>query len=73
MKRVLLILIAFVPMLAFAQQKCVYFEKMVKLETEKTDLNTTQSDFGPAFVQDELWYSAYTEDEIEKLTINSIL
>ena len=71
MKRVLLILIAFVPMLALAQQECVYFKKMVKLQTEKTDLNTTQSDFGPAFVQDELWYSAYTEDEIEKLNSGS--
>ncbi|MDX8341180.1 OmpA family protein [Draconibacterium sp. IB214405] len=71
MKRVLLILIAFVPMLALAQQKCVYFEKMVKLETEKTDLNTTQSDFGPGFVGDELWYSAFTDEEIEKLNSGS--
>ncbi|WP_297089735.1 OmpA family protein [uncultured Draconibacterium sp.] len=67
MKRVLLFIIAFVPMMAFAQQKCVYFEKKVKLETEKTELNTSQSDFGPAFVQNELWYSAFTAEEIEKL------
>ncbi|HYQ58612.1 MAG TPA: hypothetical protein VEP89_14835, partial [Draconibacterium sp.] len=71
MKRLLLFFIAFVPMLTFAQQECVYFKEMVKLETEKTNLNTTQSDIGPAFVQDELWYSAYTEDEIEQLNSGS--
>lgn len=71
MKRVLLFLFAFVPMLVFAQQECVYFKKMVNLETEKTNLNTTQSDFGPGFVGDELWYSAYTDEEIEKLNSGS--
>ena len=68
MKRVLLFLFAFVPMLVFAQQKCIYFKKMVSLKTEKTNLNTRQSDFGPGFVNDELWYSAYTDEEIEKLS-----
>ncbi|WP_319589503.1 OmpA family protein [uncultured Draconibacterium sp.] len=71
MKRVLLFLFAVVPMLTFAQQECVYFKKMVKLDTEKTNLNTTQSDFGPGFVGDELWYSAYTDEEIEKLNSGS--
>jgi outer membrane protein OmpA-like peptidoglycan-associated protein len=38
------------------------------MEIEKTTLNTTQSDFGPAFVNDELWFSAFTDEEIGKLS-----
>lgn len=67
MKRTLLLLLAFVPIMLTAQDKCVYFEKMVELTVEKTDMNTTQSDFGPAFVGNELWHSAYTDEEIQKL------
>jgi outer membrane protein OmpA-like peptidoglycan-associated protein len=67
MKRVMLFLFGIIPILLSAQDKCVYFEKMVKLEVETTGLNTSHSDFGPAFVNDELWYSAYTDAEIEKL------
>lgn len=67
MKVLLLFLLGFVPIMLTAQQKCMYFEKMVKLETEKTDLNTTQSEIGPAFVDRELWFSAYTDEEIKKL------
>ena len=68
MKRLLLFLAGIIPFMLNAQNKCVFFEKMVKLEPEKTDLNTTQSDFGPAFVGNELWFSAYTDEEIEKLS-----
>ncbi len=67
MKRLLLVLLSAIPIMLTAQQKCMYFEKMVKLDTEKTDLNTSQSDFGPAFVGNELWFSAFTNEEIEKL------
>ncbi|WP_346857247.1 OmpA family protein [uncultured Draconibacterium sp.] len=67
MKRVLLFLLGVLPMLLSAQNDCVYFEKMVKLKVEKTDLNTSQSDYGPAFVGDELWFSAFTDEEITKL------
>jgi len=68
MKRVLLFLLGVFPIILSAQNECVYFEKMVKLKVEKTDLNTAQSDYGPAFVGDELWFSAFTEDEIAKLS-----
>ena len=71
MKRLLLVLLCAVPIMLTAQQKCVFFEKMVKLETEKTDLNTSQSDFGPAFVENELWFSAFTDEEITKLESGS--
>jgi len=67
MKRILFFLIGIIPFVLTAQNKCMYFEKMVKLKTEKTNLNTSQSDFGPAFVGDELWYSAFTDEEIAKL------
>ena len=71
MKGILLFLLGFVPVIITAQQKCMYFEKMVKLETEKTNINTSQSDFGPAFVERELWFSAYTDEEIKKLNNGS--
>jgi len=67
MKKLLLFLVGVFPLMLTAQNKCMYFEKMVELKSEKTNLNTSQSDFGPAFVQNELWYSAYTAEEIEKL------
>ena len=67
MKRLLLVFMGVIPFMLSAQNKCVFFEKMVTLQPEKTDLNTTQSDFGPAFVGNELWFSAYTNEEIEKL------
>ncbi len=67
MKRILFFLIGIIPFVLTAQNKCVYFEKMVKLTTEKTNLNTSQSDFGPAFVGSELWHSAFTDEEIAKL------
>lgn len=68
MKKVLLLLLGILPIMLSAQNECVYFEKMVKLEIEKTDLNTVQSDFGPAFVGDELYHSAYTDEELKKLS-----
>lgn len=71
MKKILLFLFGVIPIMLTAQQKCVFFEKMVELETEKTNLNTSQSDFGPAFVDNELWFSAFTDEEIEKLNNGS--
>lgn len=67
MKRALLLLLGIIPIMLIAQNKCVYFEKMVELKVEKTNLNTTDSDFGASIVGNELWYSAFTNEEIEKL------
>ncbi len=55
------------PMFIAAQNGCNFFD-FRKTEIEKTVLNTTQSDFGPAFVKDELWFSAFTDEEIRKLS-----
>jgi outer membrane protein OmpA-like peptidoglycan-associated protein len=67
MKRIVFFFLAVFPMFINAQKGCNFFN-FRKIEIEKTTLNTTQSDFGPAFVNDELWYSAFTEEEIEKLS-----
>jgi len=63
-KIVFLMLIAF-PVHLFGQNACNFFDHR-KIEIEKTTLNTSQSDFGAAFVNDELWFSAFTEEEIVK-------
>lgn len=52
--------------LSYAQESCTFFD-YVKFKTEKVPVNTSESDFGPAFVNNELWYSAFTSEEIEKL------
>jgi outer membrane protein OmpA-like peptidoglycan-associated protein len=67
MKKVLLLLLGIIPMLISAQNDCVYFDEMVKLTIEKTDINTSQSDFGATFVGNELFYSAYNDEKLEKL------
>lgn len=67
MKRIVIFLLGILPIMLSAQDKCVYFEKMVELNVEKTNLNTAESDFAPAFVGDELFHSAYTDEELEKL------
>ncbi len=66
MKKIVLFLLVSFPMFLAAQNGCNFFDYR-KPEIEKTNLNTTQSDFGPAFVNDELWFSAFTEEEIVKL------
>lgn len=67
MKKIVLFLLIAFPMFLNAQRGCNFFE-FRNLEIEKTNLNTTQSDFGPAFVINELWFSAFTSEEIEKLS-----
>jgi len=67
MKKIVLLLLATYPMFLAGQDGCNFFEHR-NLEIEKTNLNTTQSDFGPSFVSDELWFSAFTDEEIQKLS-----
>ncbi len=67
MRRLVLLFMAITPMLLSAQNGCDFFE-FREIEIEKTDINTTQSDFGPAFVDGELWLSAFSNEEIEKLS-----
>lgn len=67
MRKLILFLLAVFPMFVAAQNGCDYFE-FRNIEIEKTSFNTTQSDFGPSFVNNELWLSAFSDEEIEKLT-----
>lgn len=67
MKRVFIFLLALYPMILYAQNGCDFFE-FRKLDIEQTNLNTVQSDFGPSFVNNELWFSAFTDDEIKRLS-----
>ena len=60
-------LLFIIPLLTQAKRGCNFFD-FRKFEIEKTNINTSQSEFGPAFVDDELWYSAFTDKEIEKLS-----
>jgi hypothetical protein len=67
MKKIVLIMLIAFPMYLFGQNGCNFFDHR-KIEIEKTTLNTVQSDFGPAFVNNELWFSAFTDEEIVKLS-----
>lgn len=53
-------------MSSIAQDACDFFE-LVKITTGKANINTSESDYAPAFVGNELWYSGYTADEIGSL------
>jgi outer membrane protein OmpA-like peptidoglycan-associated protein len=66
MKKLVLSLLLVFPVLIYAQNSCDFFQ-FRKINIEKTDLNTSQSDFGPSFVSGELWFSAFTQEEINKL------
>ena len=66
MKRVFIRALTVLPFLLAAQNNCGFFEN-VDIKTNKTQINTPGSDFGPTFVNSELWYSAFSEEEIGKL------
>ncbi|RIH63533.1 OmpA family protein [Mariniphaga sediminis] len=67
MKRTLFFLMGILPFFLMAQPH-VTFPENVTLKVEKTEVNTSSSDFGPSFVENELWFSAFTANEITKLS-----
>ena len=67
MKKALLLSLFALPFFAFAQNDCDFFDH-TKIHIEKTNLNTPASDIGPSFVENTLWYSAFTKEEISKLS-----
>ena len=67
MKKLVLLLIAALPIVLAAQENCDFFDYR-NIHVEKTLINTPQSDFSPILVKNQLWYSAYTAEEIEKLS-----
>lgn len=66
MKKLIIILFVVLPFLLPAQNRSNFFDH-TKIKIDKTQINTTASDFGPAFVNNELWYSAFTKSEIKKI------
>ncbi len=66
MKKIILLIFTTLPLITVAQDACDFF-KYRNITIDKTNINTAQSDFGPAFVNDALWISAFTGDEIAKL------
>lgn len=66
MKRTLLLLLGLLPMYLLGQTSQEFLEN-VTIKVEKTQINTAASDFGPAFVQNQLWFSAFDNAEINKL------
>lgn len=67
MKKIMFLLLGTLPMFLTAQNSCNFFEYR-KMQIDTTNINTSQSDFGPAIVNNQLWYSAYTTEEIQKLS-----
>jgi len=55
-----------ISILSFWSEWMQFFDHR-KIEIEKPNLNTVQSDFGSAFVSGELWFSSFTDEEITKL------
>ncbi len=66
MKKVFTIIFIALPFFLFAQNDCNLFEHTT-IQIKNTNINTSESDFGPAFVNTELWYSAFTEKEIKEI------
>jgi len=54
------------PMYLMGQTSQEFLEN-VTIKVEKTQINTAASDFGPAFVENQLWFSAFDNAEINKL------
>lgn len=67
MKKLCLLLLVLLPIIIVAQNNCNFLEG-VEIKVDITELNTSQSDFGPAFVNGELWFSAFTSEEITELS-----
>lgn len=66
MKNISIILFVVLPLFLSAQNQSNFFEH-TKIKIDKTQINTSESDIGPSFVNNELWYSAFTESKIEEI------
>jgi outer membrane protein OmpA-like peptidoglycan-associated protein len=61
MKRILFFLMGILPLTTVHAQTDRSFPENVVVTVEKTGVNTVRSDFGPAFVGQELWVSAFSD------------
>ena len=62
MKSAILTIFLALPFFVFAQKDCNFFDHR-SVQIEKTNINTPGSDMGPAFVNNELWYSTQVESK----------
>jgi outer membrane protein OmpA-like peptidoglycan-associated protein len=67
MRQLLLILISILPFFSMAQTLDTFPENAI-ITVEKTGVNTVASDFGPEFVGNELWFSAFSDEAIDRLS-----
>src|SRR5690554_8202827 len=63
-KRLFFYLICTFPTVLWAQ---VNFIDNTVIHKERTEINSKASDFGPSFVEDELWYSAFSKEDLSKI------
>ena len=66
MKQLLFIFISILPFFTMAQTSG-NFPENAEITVEKTGVNTVASDFGPEFVGNELWFSAFSDEAIARL------
>ncbi|MFW6326789.1 MAG: OmpA family protein [Bacteroidota bacterium] len=64
MKKLIFCLMSFLPGILYAQ---VNFIENTTIKTEKALISTPVSDFGPAFVGNEFWFSSFLAENIERL------
>ncbi len=64
MKKLIILLTCILPITLFAQ---VNFIENTTIKTKKALVNTPASDFGPAYVGDEFWFSSFSAEKIEML------
>ena len=65
MKSVIITLFLTLPFYIFAQKDCNFFNHRI-VQIEETNINTSGSDMGPAFVKSELWFSTHSDKKIPK-------
>ncbi len=66
MKRTLFIVFGLISFCLYGQND--YFLNNAAIKVEKTNINSTASDFGPSFTGNELWFSAFTDEEIRMIS-----
>lgn len=64
MKKLIFYLTCILPISLAGQ---VNFIENTIIETENAVINSPRSDFGPAFVGDELWFSSFSTEKVERL------
>jgi len=62
-----MVFLVFSSLIVMGQTSSDLFLEMNEFEIEQVGFNTTASEFGPSFVEDELWFSAYTDKQIKKI------